>query len=208
MMSEIILKKFKKREPILLEEIKKTFKKEKDNTINQYISVLNKFNIIKKFCDGIYYIPEDDKRFKNLEPSILEAMEKKYLRNYSGFRTGAGLMNRYGFTNQVSEYYEIISSKVSKNTRNRKVLKGNVIVSAPKFNLNKENYYYLIYAEILKNIKYSDLKKEENVYKLKKLINEFNLNQKKIKKILSYFKGNRLKYMHNLYEEVENYEIT
>ena len=207
-MSEIILKNFKKREPILIEELRNLLKQEKDNTINQYISNLNKFNIIKKFCDGIYYIPEDNKRFKELEPSILEAMEKKYLRNYSGFRTGAGLMNKYGFTTQVSEYYEIISSNVSENTRNRKVLKGKVIVSAPKANLNKENYYYLIYAEILKNIKYSDLKKEENTYKLKELINEFNLNQKKIKKVLSYYKGNRLKYIHDLYEEVENHEIT
>jgi hypothetical protein len=207
-MSEIILKNFKKREPILIEEIKELFKKEKENTINQYISALNKFNIIKKFCDGIYYIPEDNKRFKDLEPSILEAMEKKYLRNYSGFRTGAGLMNKYGFTTQVSEYYEIISSNVSENTRNRKVLKGKVIVSAAKINLNKENYYYLIYAEILRNIKYSDLKKEENLYKLKELINEFNLKQNKIKKMLSYYKGNRLKYIHDLYGEVENYEIT
>ena len=205
-MSEIILKNFKKREPILIEELRNLLKQEKDNTINQYISKLNTFNIIKKFCDGIYYIPEENKRFKDLEPSILEAMEKKYLRNYSGFRTGAGLMNKYGFTSQVSEYYEIISSKVSDNTRNRRVLKGKVIVSAPKLNLDKENYYYLIYAEILKNIKYSDLKKEENTYKLKELINEFNLNQKKIKKVLSYYKGNRLKYIHDLYEEVENYE--
>src|SRR6056297_2866589 len=139
-MSEIILKNFKKREPILIEELRNLLKQEKDNTINQYISNLNKFNIIKKFCDGIYYIPEDNKRFKELEPSILEAMEKKYLRNYSGFRTGAGLMNKYGFTTQVSEYYKIISSKVSENTRSRKVLKGKVIVSAPKVNLNKENY--------------------------------------------------------------------
>jgi hypothetical protein len=115
-------------------------------------------------------------------------------------------MNKYGFTTQVSEYYEIISSNVSENTRNRKVLKGKVIVSAAKINLNKENYYYLIYAEILKNIKYSDLKKEENLYKLKELINEFNLKQNKIKKILSYYKGNRLKYIHDLYGEVENYE--
>jgi hypothetical protein len=72
--------------------------------------------------------------------------------------------------------------------------------------INKENYYYLIYAEILKNIKYSDYSREKNVQLLYELMCDLKLDKELLKEILSKYKSNRLKYMHNLFREILDYE--
>jgi hypothetical protein len=201
-----VLMRIETRKPILRNELQTILGLKNKNTLNQYISVLLKFNIIKSFQNGIYYIPEKEERFKKLQPSLIDIINVKYCNNYSGFRTGAALLNKYKFTTQVSSHYEIISSNVSKKTRNIKVLRNKVSVSYGKMKINKENYYYLIYAEILKNIKYSDYSREKNVQLLYELMCDLKLDKELLKEILSKYKSNRLKYMHNLFREILDYE--
>lgn len=201
-MSELILLNFRIREPILRDELKEVLNISNDHSFSQYVSVLIKFNVIKLFQNGIYYIPEKDPRFNKLKPSLIDVIKKKYCINYSGFRTGAALLNQYKFTSQVSSSYEIISSNVSKNTRNVKVFNGKASVSSSKLLLNKKNYYYIIFTEIMKNIKYSDYNEKENLIMLRALISKLNLNKNKLLNILKYYKGNRLQYIHVLFEKV------
>lgn len=207
-MNKLDLSKVKKRVPILRDELRSILKVKNNNSFNQYIFMLLKLEIIKSYQKGIYYIPEKDGRFKDLEPSLIDIIKKKYCENYTGFRTGAALLNKYRFTSQVSSYYEIISSNVSRNTRNIKVFNDKVSVSASKVPINKNNYYYLIYAEILKNIRYSDYNEKDNKILLKELLNELKLNKKKLLYLLEVYKSNRLLYMHKLFEKVVNYAAT
>ena len=206
-MSELILDNFKIREPILREELKKVLNVKNENSFNQYISLLLKMGFIKLFQNGIYYIPDKDKRFNKLKPSLADIIDKKYCANYKGFRTGAALLNQYKFTSQVSSSYEILSSNVSQNYRSIKVLNGKAQVSSSKLPINKQNYYYVVFAELLKNIEFSDYNEENNLLLLRQLFSELKLNKNKMLNVLEFYKGNRLQYMHVLFEKVLNNEF-
>jgi hypothetical protein len=201
-MSELISSSFEVREPILRDELRAILKIENDHSFSQYVSVLLKVGLIKLFQNGIYYRPESDSRFSKLEPSLMDVIEKKYCADYKGFRIGSALLNQYKFTSQVSSNYEILSSNVSKNSRSVKVFDGKASVSSSKLPLNKNNYYYVVFAELLKNIEYSDYEEEENLVLLRKTFSDFKLNKREMLKTLEYYKGNRLQYMHILFEKV------
>jgi len=201
-MSELILSNFAVREPILRDELRAVLKIKNDHSFSQHVSVLLNVGLIKLFQNGIYYIPENDSRFSKLEPSLMDVIEKKYCADYKGFRTGSALLNQYKFTSQVSSNYEILSSNVSNNSRNVKVFDGKASVSSSKLPLNKHNYYYVVFAELIKNIEYSDYDEEENLVLLRKIFSDFKLNKRKMLKILEYYKGNRLRHMHILFGKV------
>jgi len=207
-MSELIYSKFAVREPILRDELKDILNIQNEHSFSQYISMLLKFGLIKLFQNGIYYIPEKTQRFSMLKPSIIDIVKKKYCSKFNGFRTGAALLNQYKFTSQVSRDFEIISSEVSENSRNVKLFNGKATISSSKLPINKYNYYYVVYAEILKHIKYSDYKEEYNLELLRDLFDDLNLNKRKMKNVLKYYKGNRLLYMHILFNKVINNETT
>ena len=201
-MSELILSNFAVREPILRDELKAALKIENAHSFSQAVSVLLKIGLIKLFQNGVYYIPENDSRFSELEPSLIDVIEKKYCADYRGFRTGSALLNQYNFTSQVSSSYEILSSNVSKNSRNVKVFDGKASISSSKIPLNKNNYYYVIFAELIRNMEYSDYSEEENLVLLRKLFDELELNRRKMVDVLEHYRGNRLKYMHNLFRKI------
>lgn len=201
-MSGLILSKFAVREPILRDELKAILKIKNDHSFSQYVSVLLNVGLIRLFQNGIYYIPESDSRFSKLEPSLMDVIEKKYCADYKGFRTGSALLNKYKFTSQVSSNYEILTSKVSSNSRNVRIFDGKASVSSSKLPLDKNNYYYVVFAELLKNIEYSDYDEEENLVLLRKTFSDFKLNKSNMLKILEYYKGNRLQHMHILFGKV------
>lgn len=201
-MSELILSNFAVREPILRDELRAILKIKNDHSLSQYVSVLLNVGLIKLFQNGIYYIPEKESRFSKLEPSLMDVIEKKYCADYKGFRTGSALLNQHKFTSQVSSNYEILSSNVSSNSRNVKVFDGKASVSSSKLPLDKYNYYYVVFAELIKNIEYSDYGEEENLVLLRKLFSDFELNKRKMLKILEHYKGNRLQHMHILFGKV------
>ena len=151
-------------------------------------------------------IPDSNPKFANLKPSLYDVINKKYLSNYSSFRAGSYLFYKYKFTTQVSEYYEILSNNVSKNTRSKKEYNGKVIVSYPKFRINKDNILYHEFLELIRNIKLSD-NNQDNIKKLCIVYKSMKLNKEKLKKYSKYYKGKRLASVHKLVDKVINYEV-
>ncbi|MBU1093024.1 MAG: hypothetical protein KKH01_01030 [Firmicutes bacterium] len=200
-----LLNSFQEREPILKEEIKKVIRIDNENSFNQALSNMVLFGVLKRFENGIYYIQSSNKKFEDLKPSIHDIVYKKYLKNYNGIRSGAYLLYKYKFTSQVSEYYEILSNNVSSNTRSKKEYKGKVIVSSPKFEINKDNIQYLEFIEIIKYIDLSDYQFNERVEKLSSLFLDLKLDKDLLEKYSSYYKGNRLSYIRKHVEEVIRY---
>lgn len=197
--------KFGFAEPILLEELQNLFKLVNKNTLKQKISFLLEIDVLKRYQNGIYYLPHENVRFRNLEPVIPKLIKKKYLDNYNGIRTGAHLMNKYGFTTQVTNYYSVITNNVPKSTRSKKVFRDRVTVSASKIKITKNNYNYILFIEILKNIKKSDLSKEDNIIKLNELHLEFNLRYNELNKYVNQCSSSRrLSYMKNYMKELGN----
>lgn len=188
--------------PILKEDLKPYINTKSENTFNQTISNLVKFEIVKRVSNGIYYFPHEEEPFKDLEPDIKDIIAIKYLDNYSGIRAGSFLAYKYKLTSQVSGYYEIITNNVSKNTRGKKEYDGKVIVKASKFKVNKENIKYLEFLELLNNIKYSDYNYDETLKKLNKIFKDLKLDNNKILKVSKYYDGNVNKKIRDMVQEI------
>lgn len=111
----VIKRSFAERQPLNKYEIQKVLKIKNDNTLNQILSYLVSFGVLKRFEQGIYYIPSSTKKFENLMPSLNDVLHKKYLEGQQGIRTGAYLLYKYKLTTQVSLYYEILSNWIGYN---------------------------------------------------------------------------------------------
>jgi len=204
---ELVKKSFKEREPIMKDELEKVLDIKNRNSLNQTISYMVSFGFLNRFENGIYYMPSSNEKFANLKPSIKDIIEKKYLNNYNGIRVGAYLLYKYKFSSQVSEYYEILSNNVSTHTRSKKEFLGKVIISYPKFTINKNSSNYIEFLELVKDIQLSDYQVDVNIKKLSKLYKSMNLNKEKLLEYSKYYKGNRLASIHKYIKEVINYEI-
>jgi hypothetical protein len=182
---------FDERKPIIKNEIQEVLKIKNENTLNQTLSYLVSFGILKRFENGIYYIPSSKEKFSQLEPSLNDVIEKKYLENNKGIRTGAYLLYKYKFTSQVSTFYEILSNNVSKHSRSKHLYNGKVIVSYPPFDIEKQNIKVLEFLELIKHIDHSDYSIEKSRKQLQDIINQSKLNKKEIIAYSQYYKGKR-----------------
>lgn len=206
MYAQVINDSFHELEPILKEEIKNVIKIDNENSFNQTLSNLVLFGILKRFENGIYYIESSNKKFASLKPSIKDVIQKKYLNNNEGIRTGAYLLYKYKFTTQVSEYYEILSNNVASGTRSKKEYNDKVIVSSPKFEINSENIQYVELLEIIKNIELSDYSFNESIKKISDLLFNFKLDKDLLVKYSNYYNGNHFVSFRNNVKGVISYE--
>jgi len=191
MNTSLIMNSFHEREPIMKDEIQGVLKINNINTLNQMVSYLVSFGILKRFENGIYYIPSSSKKFLHLEPSLKDVIDKKYIQNNQGIRTGSYLLYKYKFTSQVSSFYEILSNKVSIHTRSKHLYDGKVIVSYPPFEVNEDNIHILELLELIKYMEYSDYNIEKSVNQLLGIVDKQGLKKEEIIHYSTYYKGKR-----------------
>jgi len=201
-----ISSKYPERTPILKEDLKNILNIENEHSLNQALSYLVSFGIIKRYENGIYYIPSANNKFSHLAPSIHDIIEAKYLENSQGIRTGAYLLYKYKFTSQVSTFYEVLSNNVSIHTRSKQLYGGQVFISYPPFEVNETNKHYLEFLEIVKHIKYSDFEMSKNLSMLNELINSLNLIKEKLIQYSYYYNGRRYSNYRKLVKEILNHE--
>jgi hypothetical protein len=202
----LISSKYPERMPILKENLKSILNIENEHSLNQVLSYLVSFGIIKRYENGIYYIPSSNNKFSHLVPSIHDIVEAKYLENAQGIRTGAYLLYKYKFTSQVSTFYEILTNNVSRHTRSKQLYNGQVFISYPPFEVNETNKHYLEFLEIVKHIKYSDFEMSKNLTMLNELIMRLNLNKEKLIQYSDYYQGRRYSNYRKFVGEILNHE--
>ena len=191
MNASIIMDAFDEREPIVRDEIQDVLKIENINTLNQMISYLVSFGILKRYENGVYYVPSSTKKFSHLKPSLKDVIDKKYLQKNQGIRTGSYLLYKYKFTSQVSSFYEILSNNVSIHTRSKHLYDGKMVVSHPPFEINIENSHILEFLELIKYLDYSDYNIEKSKSQLLDILNRQGLKKEEIIHYSEYYKGKR-----------------
>ena len=191
MNASIIMDAFDEREPIVRDEIQDVLKIENINTLNQMVSYLVSFGILKRYENGVYYIPSSTKKFSHLKPSLKDVIKKKYIQKNQGIRTGAYLLYKYKFTSQVSSFYEILSNNVSIHTRSKHLYDGKVVVSYPPFEINIENCHVLEFLELIKYLDYSDYNIEKSKSQLLDILESLGLRKEEIMHYSEYYKGKR-----------------
>jgi len=208
MNASIIMNAFDERKPILRDEIQDLLKIKNINTFNQMVSYLVSFGILKRYENGIYYIPSSTKKFSHLVPSLKDVIEKKYLRNNQGVRTGSYLLYKYKFTSQVSSFYDILSNNVSIHTRSKHLYDGKVVVSYPPFEISKENAHILEFLELIKHLDDSDYSIDKSKSQLLEILDRQGIKKEEIIRYSGYYKGKRYAGFRETIKKVVCNEIT
>lgn len=190
---EKLYKKYEVNKPILLEDLKKKFRNEKN--IVKKINYLVKKDKVKRFEKGIYYIPEYVMLGKNkLEVGldVYEVIDAKYIKNNTiGYLAGANLKYMLGLSTQVPIKYEIVTNNVKKDVEKIKIKNIDITLRKSKVKITKNNVKTLMILELISSLKEEELFGDDS-RRNNKIIKDYfkkeNITEKQFNKYIKYFK--------------------
>ena len=155
---EYLLDNYKENEPIFLADLQVDGMTR--TNVRQQIKKLTDTGKVKRFDNGIYFLPKKTifKSGSQLAPE--KVLECKYLRDKDercGYVSGLMFFNQMGLTTQVPMMYEVVSNKATNDYRETSLAKSRVIVRKPKVPVTEKNYKALQFLDMLKDVDvYSD----------------------------------------------------
>lgn len=156
-----------------------------------------------RYQKGIYYKAiETPFGLSNIDETKL--IQEKYMINGKeiiGYESGPSYLNKIGLTTQMPDLTYIVTEK----TRYSMVEKKNKIyLVKPVTNINKENYRYLQFLDILDNKMKINIENEDYIKILRQYIKRFDLSFEKIIAYTKYYKNiNIYKYLSEIASEVQ-----
>lgn len=139
-----------------------------ESTLRVQIKKMTDAGMLKRFDTGIYFIPKKTIFKSGSTISVMQVIEKKYLKNKGnvcGYLSGYMLVNMAGLTTQVPAVYEVVSNNATTDCRKIMISKTRVIVRRPKVSVTNENVRILQFLDLLKDV---DVYSEEEGDNLKK----------------------------------------
>lgn len=138
---EYLLDNYKENEPIFLVDLQVDGMTR--TNVRQQIKKLTDTGKVKRFDNGIYFLPKKTifKSDSQLAPE--KVLECKYLRDKDercGYVSGLMFFNQMGLTTQVPMMYEVVSNKATNDYRETSLAKSRVIVRKPKVPVTEKNY--------------------------------------------------------------------
>ena len=184
MIYDYIKKNYKEQDPILISELPGKSR----NYIRQEIKKLVDEGKLKRLFNGVYYLPFTTVFGTEGKISIEKYIEKRFLKRGNatiGYITGLQLANKYGFTTQNPAVYEICSNEATTAQRKYVIDGYTIIVYKPIATISEENYKELQFLDLMSTIdKYSELKGQEFLKKIKQYDKNVTLNFSVVKKYL------------------------
>ena len=164
----------------------------KRNILNEYVTRFQKNNPeFIRYQKGIYY-KSIDTPFGKSSISYKDLINRIYIKNGDdviGYESGPYFMNKIGLTTQLPAHTYLV-------TENNRVTLGdissNMVLNKPIIKINKYNYRYLQFLDLLDN-KYK-VKIEANNYKeiLRNYIDKYNLDFELLLFYAKYYKNNTI----------------
>lgn len=139
-----------------------------ESTLRVQIKKMTDAGMLKRFDTGIYFIPKKTIFKSSSTISVMQVIEKKYLKNKDkvfGYLSGYMLVNMAGLTTQVPVVYEVVSNNATTDYRKIMINKTRVIVKRPKVPVTNENVRILQFLDLIKDV---DIYSEEEGNSLKK----------------------------------------
>lgn len=139
-----------------------------ESTLRVQIKKMTDAGMLKRFDTGIYFIPKKTIFKSGSTISVMQVIEKKYLKNKDkvcGYLSGYMLVNMAGLTTQVPVVYEVVSNNATTDYRKIMINKTRVIVRRPKVPVTNENVRILQFLDLIKDV---DVYSEEEGNSLKK----------------------------------------
>ena len=186
---EYLLDNYKENEPIFLAELQ--IDGMTSTNIRQRIKKLTDAGKVKRFDNGIYFLPKKTifKSGSQLAPE--KVLECKYLRDKDercGYVSGLMFFNQMGLTTQVPMMYEVVSNKATNDYRETSLAKSRVIVRKPKVPVTEKNYKLLQFLDMLKDVDvYSEVTGKSLQERLYRYMKDANLRVSEMEPYFAYY---------------------
>lgn len=186
---EYLLDNYKENEPIFLADLQ--IDGMTRTNIRQRIKKLTDAGKVKRFDNGIYFLPKKTifKSGSQLAPE--KVLECKYLRDKDercGYVSGLMFFNQMGLTTQVPMMYEVVSNKATNDYRETSLAKSRVIVRKPKVPVTEKNYKLLQFLDMLKDVDvYSEVTGKSLQDRLYRYMKDANLRVSDMEPYFAYY---------------------
>lgn len=186
---EYLLDNYKENEPIFLVDIQ--IDGMTRTNVRQQIKKLADTGKVKRFDNGIYFLPKKTifKSGSQLAPE--KVLECKYLRDKDkrcGYVSGLMFFNQMGLTTQIPMMYEVVSNKATNDYREISLAKSRVIVRKPKVPITEKNYKVLQFLDMLKDVDvYSEVTGKQLQDRLYRYMDDANLSISEMEPYFSYY---------------------
>lgn len=186
---EYLLDNYKENEPIFLVDIQIAGMTR--TNVRQQIKKLADTGKVKRFDNGIYFLPQKTifKSGSQLAPE--KVLECKYLRDKDkrcGYVSGLMFFNQMGLTTQIPMMYEVVSNKATNDYRETSLAKSRVIVRKPKVPVTEKNYKVLQFLDMLKDVDlYSEVTGKQLQDRLYRYMDDANLSISEMEPYFSYY---------------------
>lgn len=199
MLYEYLLKEYGENEPIILADLK--IDGMTAGSIRQKIKKLTDSGKLKRYDNGIYFIPKKTIFKSGSQLSRDKVIQKKYLQDDGkccGYVSGISFANKIGITTQVSMTCEVVTNKASKDYREVQLANSRVILRKPKITVDEKNYRILQFLDLMKDIDdFAEVTGDELTKRLIGYMQLINMNFSDLKIYLTYYPD---KIYRNLYE--------
>lgn len=186
---EYLLDNYKENEPIFLADLQVDGMTR--TNVRQQIKKLTDTGKVKRFDNGIYFLPKKTifKSGSQLAPE--KVLECKYLRDKDercGYVSGLLFFNQMGLTTQVPMMYEVVSNKATNDYRETSLAKSRVIVRKPKVPVTEKNYKALQFLDMLKDVDvYSEVTGKPLQDRLYRYMDDANLSISEMEPYFAYY---------------------
>lgn len=186
---EYLLDNYKENEPIFLADLQVDGMTR--TNVRQQIKKLTDTGKVKRFDNGIYFLPKKTifKSGSQLAPE--KVLECKYLRDKDercGYVSGLMFFNQMGLTTQVPMMYEVVSNKATNDYRETSLAKSRVIVRKPKVLVTEKNYKALQFLDMLKDVDvYSEVTGKPLQDRLYRYMDDANLSISEMEPYFAYY---------------------
>lgn len=186
---EYLLDNYKENEPIFLADLQVDGMTR--TNVRQQIKKLTDTGKVKRFDNGIYFLPKKTifKSGSQLAPE--KVLECKYLRDKDercGYVSGLMFFNQMGLTTQVPMMYEVVSNKATNDYRETSLAKSRVIVRKPKVPVAEKNYKDLQFLDMLKDVDvYSEVTGKPLQERLYRYMDDAHLSISEMEPYFAYY---------------------
>ena len=174
MVAEVLRKRFRPCEPIVLSYMK--WMKLKSGALRQTFKRLSDKGIVRRYMNGVYYLPEKEK-----VPSVEAVVGRMYVENGEeifGYYSGYAYAGKLCLTDKKDKWPVIVTNKENSRGRFREVAGNKVYLKKPYTDITKNNVEILALLDFIREWEmYSDLSETETFSQIKKFIKKHRINR-------------------------------
>jgi hypothetical protein len=198
MLYEYLKENYQPNEPIFVADIDLPVS---DTNLRQMFKILCDSGKIKRYDNGIYYIPSFSRLKGGIPIAPSTVAQYRYIaRNgkTDGYYSGFTFANQLGLTVQVPYTLEIVTNNTSSKVREINLKGQRVVLRKPKTTVTDKNCHVLQLLDLLKDIDlYADAKNKDIIERIVVYIREEEITKESVDEYISLYPD---KIYRNFYE--------